>query len=509
MALIALPNELILHIMGYLQDSHDVLALKSASCTCQALREAAEVCLYNTAKFTKLSSLYQFLEATRVQPKRKEYLRDLQLLFSNGLRDPHAIPTLPDLASFPNLTSFVSESSECQPRTLKRTQWKLFMEHFMQLFKQASLLNDSAGAPKPLQNLRSLVLHWSGVNHRFWDITPMSPIFLLPQLESLHISCVRIGQEESDEWADEWKAKKLQPFRHQTQLKSLLLCECVISIKALHAILSFPKALQTLVLRERFYHSHELNDRFAVEDSDTLNRAIAQQSGSLEYLTIFRYNQFSPTSETIALSLSNFPVLSHLQLGPYLSARRERSFCYVLAPPIPPVLEYLRLEEYGMNMFKSDRAGEALTELLVGDLLANAEARGLSFTLDVSLQTLSRLLQRANLDGRDEHSVVRKLVERLEKEFQQRQEASIPQLSEASSKRSSSDRISSRLRILTNKPRHLVPPFLHDEGPRRFVVRYDSSHPDRFLSNPYAANPVSPERESSSDDENMNAAFGA
>lgn len=288
-----------------------------------------------------------------------------------------------------------------------------------------------------------------------------------------------------------------------------MLTECVVSIEALVTILSFPKALESFSLCEKFYHHHEFNDRFAVEDTDTLNHAIAQQSESLEHLQIFRHSQFSQTGKTIALSLSGFPVLSHLQLGPFLSPHINASnvFNYILEPPAPPALKSLWLDEFALSMFKNDRADELLTDLSVADLLANAEARGLSFTFDVSIQNLTRLMRRINFDSQDRPPVMHKLVKKLERQFQQRQDASIRSQPEAGSGQHSDSRASSRLRILTNKPRHKIPPFLHNEGPQQFIVRYDSSHPDRFLSNPYPINP-SPEGDSSSDDETMDVAFG-
>lgn len=159
MALLTLPSELLFQIMGHLRDSQDVPALISAMCACRVLNEQAEVHLYNTARFTTLSNLYQFLEVSSAKPQRLGYLRHLQLLYSTTKYDHKMSSTPPDLTSFPNLTSFVSESPECQPQSAKGTHWKLFMNAYMQAFRQASLLNDSVEPPRPLHNLRSRKLH--------------------------------------------------------------------------------------------------------------------------------------------------------------------------------------------------------------------------------------------------------------------------------------------------------------------------------------------------------------
>ncbi|OTA99588.1 hypothetical protein M426DRAFT_254068 [Hypoxylon sp. CI-4A] len=501
MTLLTLPNELLLQVMKHLQESRDVEALQSAARTCRALREVAEMHLYAVAEFVTLAALYEFLEATRAYPQRINYVRHLKLLYSTSRYDHNQEASPPDLTSFPRLTSFVSESPECQPWSAKRTHWNKFMTSYVDAFNQASLLNDTVTTPRPLQTLESLVLHWTGTDDRFWDITPTSPIFLLPQLRSLEISSARVGQEGQTDW----EADELERFRNQTRLKSLTFTECVVSVEALHAVLSFPAALEYFSLCEKFYHKQEIGDRWATEDSGAFNRAISQQAGSLKSLQIYRYSRYVEDKKTLALSLADFRALSHLQLGPYMSRSQTAPvFNYSLLTPLPP-LESLRLDDYAVSMLKAPRANRILSELSLDELLANAEERSLSFTLDISLQHLPLLLRGAHLHGQDVRPVVHKLVEKLENRFQVMQEASIRSRSEQTSDERPS-KCSSRLRVLTNKPRHKIPPFLHNEGPPRYVVRFDSSHPERFLSKPYTENIVSSDRDSS-DDEDMDAAF--
>ncbi|KAI2615329.1 hypothetical protein GGR54DRAFT_296799 [Hypoxylon sp. NC1633] len=509
MPLLSLPCELLLQIIEHLRNSRDVSALQSASRTCKALREPVEIYLYSRAVFVRLSRLYSFAEAVRTEPKRKGYLRDLQLLFSTSFYRPSSLPAAPpDLASFPNLTSFVSESPECQPSSRKGTHWKVFMESYTQTFERASLLNESVDTPRPLQNLRSLTLHWTGTHQRFWDITPACPIFLIPQLRSLEISCAKIGQGDLDKWDSE----RLQRFRHQTGLRSLVFEECVVSVEALHAILSLPTELRRLTLCEKHHHSWEGSDSFAISDSDTLNAAIAQQASSLEHLRIFRHRRNGETSSKISLSLSTFAVLSHLQLGPFIPGwgGETDQLDYALESPIPPVLQSLRLDEYGVFMIKRRRTDTALSNLLLHELLTNAEARGVNFTLDISFQQLHRLLLMHPVNWQRIRPMLRKLVgvlvKKLEEQFEQHQDVSV--LSHPGRQPSS------RLRILTNKYHHKIPPYLHGERLPRYVVRYDSHHPERFLPEPYAYHLASSDGDMnsddgdmSSDDEDMDVAF--
>ncbi|XXH02165.1 hypothetical protein Hte_008533 [Hypoxylon texense] len=502
--LLGLPGELLLQMMELLRDSRDFQTLQAVACTCKTLREVAEIYLYSVAEFTTLSSLHQFLDATLADPRRKAYLRDLRLLYSTRRYSSLDLFVPPDLVSFPNLASFVSESPECQPVSAKGTRFELCMDYFTQVFSQASLLNESLETTRPLQNLRSLTLHWTGANERYWDITPACPIFLLPQLHSLEISCAKVGQEEPSEWA----AAQLQRFRRKTCLRSLILTECIVSVEALHLILSFPRALQRLDLCEKYYHPREIGGKFAVNNTEAFNRAIAQQSESLRHLNIFCHKRFTNLEEALALSLSDFPVLSHLQLGPFpqVGADRNHVSNFILDYPIPPALSSLRLSEYGVHNLMDRSTDKILSALSIKDLIQNAEARGVPFALDISLSKLPYFLARHRLDVR---SSVRGLVERLGRKLRTLQRPPTHSGRESNSEPASdnSNQASSRLRVLTNKPRHKIPPFLHDEGPPRFVVRYDSWHPQEVLDNPYTADPIPLDRDLSSDDEDMDAAF--
>ncbi|KAI0844255.1 hypothetical protein F5Y00DRAFT_202499 [Daldinia vernicosa] len=502
MSLLAIPHELLLQIMKHLRDSQDVQTLQSVARTCRELREVAEMYLYSTAEFTRLSSLYRFLgAATRAdKPNRKGYLRDLKLLYSSNHYDPYYNPPYPpDLTLFPNLESFVSESPECKHQSIKGTYWDFFKESYTQAFTQASLLNKSLETPRPLQNLKSLTLHWTESGTRFREIAPTCPIFLLPRLQSLEISCARIGQKKPADW----EAEKLQDFQHKTMLRSLIFTECVVSPKALHAILSLPKALQSLAVCEIFYHHGVMGDSSAIKDTDAFNDAINQQAQSLESLRIYhRFNQYSRDEKTLVLSLSNFPALSNLQLGPF----RGTLFKYTLNTPVPPALNFLRLDKYGISRLERGRSCMLLSGLSVEELLANSETSGRPFTLDISLQHLPRLLGRPLFNRNDVRPKIRKLINELGERFQKLQNASRPRL-EANPESSPDCKAYSRLRILTNKSQHKIPPHLHNEALPRFVVRYDSSHPGRFLDNPYTANPLPPDRDFSSDDEDMDIAF--
>lgn len=158
MSLLALPHELLLEIMEHLRDSEEKGALKSVASTCKVLHDMAEAYLYSSAVFTTKASFNHFLEATVADQRRSQYLQDLKLVFStreytyeNGDQ-----VSRPNLNKFENLRTLVSESSECQPWSHTGTvQWKVYMDTYMRLFEQASLLNQVPNSQGSLHKLES------------------------------------------------------------------------------------------------------------------------------------------------------------------------------------------------------------------------------------------------------------------------------------------------------------------------------------------------------------------
>ncbi|KAI1472163.1 uncharacterized protein F4812DRAFT_464330 [Daldinia caldariorum] len=197
MPLLQMPNELLLQVMKDLWDSQDVKALQAAACTCKVLREISEVYLYSTAKFIHGSILNTFLDAGTRVAKRRSYLRSLKLLYSAmGRHDPSDILHYSldlDLTSFPNLESLALECFVRYHGTTIEDLCGSFNDQYMRAFTQASLLSESLETPRPFQKLRSLTLIWISSETKTWDIEPTSPVFLLPQLQSLEISYVDIS----------------------------------------------------------------------------------------------------------------------------------------------------------------------------------------------------------------------------------------------------------------------------------------------------------------------------
>jgi len=137
-------------------------------------------------------------------------------------------------------------------------------------------------AERPLQNLHSLVLHHNGDSSRYWDVEPevTGSVFAHPTLRELTISCANIpnnalkGIEGSSQLG--------------TPLARLTLIECNITHKALHDMLSLPKALHFLHLFENIKHHPSsfpiTYNSLSAKNPKAFFAALEQQAFTLEEL---------------------------------------------------------------------------------------------------------------------------------------------------------------------------------------------------------------------------------
>ncbi|RYP21734.1 hypothetical protein DL767_009196 [Monosporascus sp. MG133] len=143
-----------------------------------------------------------------------------------------------------------------------------------------------------------------------------------------------------------------------------------------------------------------------------------------------------------------------------------------------------------------------LSELLVSELMAKAADRGVPFQLDVALAHITPYLRR--LRGiRDQRPIVRELVERFAKAFHDRQPCQ-PQPEQTPQ---AADGALCRLRVLTSKRVPFKPPYLQTEKRPRFVARYDSWHPQRFVPEAHLPSVDYSDSDISSEDEDVAVAF--
>lgn len=230
-------------------------------------------------------------------------------------------------------------------------------------------------------------MHWtSTAGERYWEATASCPIFLLPELEALEISCVKIGQRSSVD-DDAGISARLHPFTRQTNLKSLTITEGTVTATSLKLILSLPKALQSLSYCETIHHLSEHSDVFATDDMVTFNAALAQQSESLEDLNIMKA---AHRVRICSLKLPDFKALTSLRLGPFT----EQTFIsWTLSHPIPPSLEVLQLMHTSHH-----RPDDLFLAIQIDGLLQSAAVRGVPFTLDLVGPRVSKRIYENFLD---------------------------------------------------------------------------------------------------------------
>ncbi|KAK6539283.1 hypothetical protein TWF694_009518 [Orbilia ellipsospora] len=530
MPLLSLPNELLLQVLSHVRDRKTLISLAS---TCRSLQRLSEAFLYSSVVFTQRAEVQKLIDATKLDPQRLRYVRNYELRFSVGEHEGGTDELL-DITTMTSLRRFATESPLCQPWSDRDflKQWRNDMTYYLETFKKASLLEEGL-SPRPLGQLRSLTMHWTGwredYHQRFWLETEVCPIFLMPTLESLDISCGVIMRQDGripkpqtlvydsdasddghvlprlvakttvDEPASTIPIIDIEKFKHTTNLKSLTLTETVISVAALAAILSFPKALERLTILEPARGSmniqYPVTLGFALNDMDAFNAAIAQQSKSLRSLYVSRRRFLISLQPTLKLDLSDFRVLSSLRLHPAQTHGRQQDSHWELADPPPPALDNLHMQGLQLHTITSGGASQVMSRMRVYQLVRNAASRGVQFTLDCSTAQNETGYGTWNMPVRDR-------VGCLEQAFFGGDPPALPKTKPNGTDNATTSgeggedatfsgssiiepRSFPRLRVMTSKYVNFIPPFLHTELIPPNTVRYDAWCADRFLASPY------------------------
>ncbi|KAH8199723.1 hypothetical protein TruAng_006131 [Truncatella angustata] len=493
MSLKQLPSELILQVF---QQIDDAKALQSVACTCAEFRDVAEICLYSRALITQRASMEQFMELCRSDTRRASYIHELQLLYS--VRQYDRLETQPvDLLYFPCLGTFVSESPFCNghSRIGKNDEgiWKADKEAYMRAFEKASLLSGIPKAEKPLSKLRSTSIHL-----RFWETSPACPVFLLPELHELELSCVKIKISESD--------PDLSAFRSKTALKSIIFRESIVSPDALEQILSLPSGLTTLVLHELNYHRTGTSFyNFFKDDLETSQRALSLQATSLRYFDFYgQYTGYTGRLErrSRCLDLSNMTALTYLQL--------DSGDCNIETPP--PNLETLCLTNVDLRLLRVGMRPMLLKSVNLEECLRSCSVRKTEFRLDLRIHPQYPAWSVGQREDVSIRQVIANFQNKLDTfkhtlaELPEEDEPTGPLKPDNAGDGAASD-ISPelapvRMRVLTAKRVSYIPPYLYREKAPKWIVRYDSD----FLAHPYNEDRTLAEDDSSGDEE-MSAAF--
>jgi hypothetical protein len=176
-----------------------------------------------------------------------------------------------------------------------------------------------------------VTIHWSGDASRFWMLTEFKPILTLPALQSLTVSCAVLGDDLADGLAG------------TTPLTHLELVECLVSQKALTAVLALPRALRSCHLGiMRHYTSPPKTYHDASPEEQLM--ALRQQRHSLQQLTWcdkdFAYDTDVRRVSTVpGRGLSDFTELHTLTLD----GASALLLSTLLSECAPPNLDRLRI----------------------------------------------------------------------------------------------------------------------------------------------------------------------
>ncbi|KAK7984772.1 hypothetical protein PG988_002394 [Apiospora saccharicola] len=465
--ILSIPNELLGQIFDAVEEK---ASLAAAARTCHGLRDFAEARLYSYLKLETREALEVLGKLVKSRPQRAGFLRLLDLVFATPDYDNDrvGVTTAATLTSYPNIRSLTIESPRCNARSREEpsewgTDWPADMAFYQELFESASLLSEPSVKGGPFQNLTSLTLHWSGATDRTWYTTPSCPVFLMPNLERLELSCVVVRYTERD--------RELQRFEGKTNLKALMFTQSIVDSDSLDTLLRLPKELLCLEL----YEAAGL-----MEGVWPRHQPIRLSSNSVRQLLLSIQSLRLPSDLSMPyfeLDLSALPSLESLQAGPFVGSfhgRRKRR--WPLVGQLPRNLAFLRLS--GFDARAISRSNTILSDFRIEDLLSNREGDGrrLSIILDMTIPHPSGQ-HRQSWHWRNR---MRAMIEEFAMSIGELQ----PSKEEAGLGKG--EECGFELQVTTARQVRFVPPYLYREKRPQRVVRYCSSRPehDRFLARP-------------------------
>ncbi|KAK8064669.1 hypothetical protein PG994_007307 [Apiospora phragmitis] len=493
--LLSIPNEILGQIFDAVQER---ASLETAARTCHALRDFAEARLYSHLSLEKRETLEALGKLVEARPQKARFVRRLDLVFSTVRYDNNlvGVTTADAVTTFPNLKSLTVESPRCNARSRGNpsdwgTDWPADMVLYLRLFESASLLSEPSGKDGPLQNLTScqftcpfwistrarlwtdialVTLHWSGAKDRFWYTTPSCPVFLLPNLEKLEMSCVVMEATEGDQ--------ELSRFEGKTNLKTLVFTQSVIHSDSLNLLLKLPKELCCLEVYEVAQHPITARMMSVIRSRDQLIRL---SNNSLRQLTLsMRPHPLLSGAylQPLQLDLSGLPSLESLQVGPHSSRSQDR---WALVGQLPRNLALLRLAEFEHRLLA--RHDSILSDLRIGEVCSNRGAQGWGMAIDLATFRVSPYRHEAHRPPKMRNNI--RSFEQSALELQPSRESPL------------------ELRITTARATSFIMPYLYREKRPQRVVRYISTRPDddQFLARPYFERTGIPEDEADLQDQ--------
>ncbi|KAF8142654.1 hypothetical protein K438DRAFT_1946206 [Mycena galopus ATCC 62051] len=321
--LLSVPTELLLAVIEAIDDA---ASLRSFALTCKLARLLAEPVLYRAILVTTGSQASCLTKALQQQQlhTRAELVQTLDLRAAYS-RDADVEVLTPLVGTMTQLRA-LSMESPFAIWTGANARWEPLMQGFRALF-----LDAQCGAG--LQKLETLTIYWSGDASRFWLLREFKPILTLPALQSLIVSCAVLDDDLID---------GLAAFAETTPLTHLELIECLVSQKALTAVLALPRALRSCHLGFMRHYTSDSNYHSASPEQQL--KALRQQCHSLQQLTWF-HKDFAYDTDICRVStvpgngLYDFTELHNLTLD----GASALLLSTLLSECAPPNLDRLRI----------------------------------------------------------------------------------------------------------------------------------------------------------------------
>ncbi|KIW05169.1 uncharacterized protein PV09_03720 [Verruconis gallopava] len=336
--LCALPNELLLLIVDFVEDKRDLRALAQVS---KRYQNFAESVLYRSTLIRNSTQSAQLRNALLGRPARAAWIQSINLrpgwYQSRKTLGTHMHYVI---SKCPNLKEFAVESPTCNYGRWASGEdaWK----HDEQAILEGLAVLDPS-------QLSKLTLHLDGNHDRYWDPNHVGAaqyswamVMALPSLVELTVSCALIH--------DNIAIGK----QHSGNLKILELVECNITLEGLMRMLAAPKALQRLHLGENAYHAGQGYDQIRGQrfnslfgyDPTSFIKALAQQCGSLEQLEYVAGEPKFP-SKSVNESFENFLKLREVHLSEHV-----RDNCRELILTGAPALQKVYIEVAALKLFE-------------------------------------------------------------------------------------------------------------------------------------------------------------
>lgn len=355
--LLDLPDELLIAIVSVV-DKKSLLRVRQTS---RHLKELSEPVIFAQFEVLGEDRAIYLLTCMQADRRRPQWLRSL--LVSTRFEDGRGLRWMPDcLAMMRNLRHLRLETPDCNTKAPKdRLVWLNIQNGY-----ESVLMKSTVAMPpneRLLQNLQTCTMHFVDDTKALYPMTKYSSVFLHPTLKSLTLSCA------CTDFPDKLLAPFQSDYRHTTNLEHLHLEECDFEPRSLAVLLSFPKALKSLVLSEGTRYDEGFGPLRARMHGNVLPhhlaKAITTSCGdSLELLSLdlgYKREYRPILTEGNFLDLTGLTRVKHLELS------SETANNLVIARPqcdhqthkrLPPNLETLKIFNvfpYGFS-FRADIA---------------------------------------------------------------------------------------------------------------------------------------------------------